>query len=112
MVTIARRERRRGNSTPSVFGWLGAPMSSAPEEVVRASLRGTQLVTTAQSPASITVGSARARADARASGFPSPRQMLNFGLALISLVLLAPFMLLIALLVKLTSRGPVLFTQP
>jgi lipopolysaccharide/colanic/teichoic acid biosynthesis glycosyltransferase len=36
---------------------------------------------------------------------------LNFSLALVSLLLLAPLMLLIALAVKLTSRGPILYSQ-
>ncbi len=36
---------------------------------------------------------------------------MNFVLALVALLLLAPFMLLIALAVKLTSRGPVFYTQ-
>src|SRR5690606_27430063 len=43
---------------------------------------------------------------------PTPRRMLNVGLALVSLIVLAPVMLLIALLVKLSSPGPVLYTQP
>jgi lipopolysaccharide/colanic/teichoic acid biosynthesis glycosyltransferase len=36
---------------------------------------------------------------------------LNFGLALSGLIVLMPVMLLIALLIKVTSRGPVLYTQ-
>jgi lipopolysaccharide/colanic/teichoic acid biosynthesis glycosyltransferase len=36
---------------------------------------------------------------------------LNFGLALAGLIICMPLMLLIALLIKLTSRGPVLYTQ-
>ena len=55
---------------------------------------------------------------------PSPKQLqnpthtlssinraLNFGLALTGLIVIMPLMLLIALLIKLTSRGPVLYTQ-
>src|SRR5262245_42431139 len=38
-------------------------------------------------------------------------QALNFILALLALVVLMPVLLLIALAVKLTSRGPVLYTQ-
>jgi lipopolysaccharide/colanic/teichoic acid biosynthesis glycosyltransferase len=36
---------------------------------------------------------------------------LNFGLALAGVIVLTPVMLLIALLIKLTSRGPVFYTQ-
>ena len=38
-------------------------------------------------------------------------RVMNLGLALIALVLLSPVMLLIALAVKLTSRGPILYYQ-
>ena len=38
-------------------------------------------------------------------------RVVNFSLALVALVALAPVLLLVALLVKLTSRGPVLYTQ-
>jgi lipopolysaccharide/colanic/teichoic acid biosynthesis glycosyltransferase len=40
------------------------------------------------------------------------RRVLNIVVALVGLILSAPLMLLVALLIKLTSRGPVLFTQP
>ena len=40
------------------------------------------------------------------------RRVLNVAIALVGLVLTLPLMALIAVLVKLTSRGPVLFTQP
>ena len=40
------------------------------------------------------------------------RRVLNVVVALASLILFAPVMLLIALVVKLTSRGPVIYTQP
>src|SRR5437867_3651084 len=40
-----------------------------------------------------------------------PTRTLNFVLALLALVSLLPVMLVIAVLVKLTSRGPVLYTQ-
>lgn len=36
---------------------------------------------------------------------------LNFGLALLAIILIAPLLLLIAVAVKLTSRGPVFYTQ-
>jgi lipopolysaccharide/colanic/teichoic acid biosynthesis glycosyltransferase len=39
------------------------------------------------------------------------RRSLHFILALIALIILLPVMLLVALLVRLTSRGPVLYTQ-
>ena len=39
------------------------------------------------------------------------RRVLNFIVALTALVLLAPLMLLIALLVRVSSRGPILYTQ-
>src|SRR3989442_6706487 len=39
------------------------------------------------------------------------RRVLNFLVAAVGLVLAFPLMLLIAALIKLTSRGPVLFTQ-
>ena len=39
------------------------------------------------------------------------RRVLNFMIALVGLVIALPLMLIIAVLVKLTSRGPVLFTQ-
>jgi lipopolysaccharide/colanic/teichoic acid biosynthesis glycosyltransferase len=39
------------------------------------------------------------------------RRVLNIAVAAVGLVLAVPFMLLIALLIKLTSRGPVLFLQ-
>jgi lipopolysaccharide/colanic/teichoic acid biosynthesis glycosyltransferase len=41
-----------------------------------------------------------------------PRRVLNIIIAAIALVLCAPFMLLIAIAVKLSSPGPVFFTQP
>jgi lipopolysaccharide/colanic/teichoic acid biosynthesis glycosyltransferase len=45
--------------------------------------------------------------------FPSERanRALNIVLASIALVILSPFLILIALAVKLTSRGPILYTQ-
>src|SRR4051794_4128499 len=60
-------------------------------------------------------GEATAFADA-AEVFPRARsERLNRGvnlvLGIIGLVLLAPLLLLIAVLVKLTSRGPILYTQ-
>lgn len=39
------------------------------------------------------------------------RTWINFGLAVVALVVLSPLMLLIAVVVKLTSRGPALYTQ-
>src|SRR6476619_5789489 len=52
----------------------------------------------------------------RRAGPPPPRfarltRALNFVLALLALVIIMPVLLLIALAVKLTSRGPVLYTQ-
>src|SRR5919106_2224890 len=49
-----------------------------------------------------------------ASSATSPdwlRRSINFTLALLALIVLLPVMLLIALLVGVTSRGPVLYTQ-
>jgi lipopolysaccharide/colanic/teichoic acid biosynthesis glycosyltransferase len=40
------------------------------------------------------------------------RRVINIVIALILIVLAAPLMLLIALLVRLTSKGPVIYTQP
>jgi lipopolysaccharide/colanic/teichoic acid biosynthesis glycosyltransferase len=40
------------------------------------------------------------------------RRILNIAVALVGIVLTAPLMLAIAVLVKLTSKGPVLYTQP
>ncbi len=40
------------------------------------------------------------------------RARVNFWIALVSLLLLMPFLLLIALAVKLTSKGPIIYTQP
>ncbi|HET6798218.1 MAG TPA: sugar transferase, partial [Gemmatimonadales bacterium] len=41
----------------------------------------------------------------------SPNQALNLSLALLALILLFPLLLVIALLVWLTSRGPVFYSQ-
>ena len=68
------------------------------------------------------VGAARARPHAweHAPARPAPglsalagwlRQGVNMGLAVITLVALSPLLLVIAVLVKLTSRGPVFYTQ-
>ncbi len=40
-----------------------------------------------------------------------PRRVLNVVVALVALILVAPFMVLIAILVKITSAGPVFYTQ-
>ncbi|MFL5474903.1 MAG: sugar transferase, partial [Gemmatimonadales bacterium] len=48
---------------------------------------------------------------AESSGPEWLRRSVNLILALIALIVLLPVMLLIALLVRLTSRGPVLYTQ-
>ncbi len=58
---------------------------------------------------------ARPRATRPRSPGPAPegsRRALNVVLAVTGLVLAAPLMLMIAVLVKATSRGPVLYTQP
>ena len=39
------------------------------------------------------------------------RRLLNVSIALIALLIALPFMIIVAVLIKLTSRGPVLFTQ-
>ncbi len=54
---------------------------------------------------------ARADAPARARSVEGPRRLLNVAAAVAGLVLAAPLMLVIAVLVKLTSRGPVLYAQ-
>lgn len=59
-----------------------------------------------QRPVVLSIAAAKRTSSDRA------RRVLNIVVALIGLVLTAPLMLLVALLVKLTSRGPVLFTQP
>jgi len=41
-----------------------------------------------------------------------PRARINFVIALTALTLLAPLMLLIALAIKLTSKGPIIYSQP
>ena len=52
------------------------------------------------------------------AGTPSPawratvRRGLNVALAAIALILLMPLMILIGILIKATSPGPILFTQP
>jgi lipopolysaccharide/colanic/teichoic acid biosynthesis glycosyltransferase len=54
------------------------------------------------------------RADAAASAASSPewlRRSVHVILALVALIILLPVMLLIALLVRVSSRGPVLYTQ-
>ena len=51
------------------------------------------------------------RGDARTSRATQARRMLNIAVAAVSLVLLLPVMLVIALCIKLTSKGPVLYTQ-
>lgn len=40
------------------------------------------------------------------------RARVNFWIALVALVLLTPFILLIATAIKLTSKGPIIYTQP
>jgi lipopolysaccharide/colanic/teichoic acid biosynthesis glycosyltransferase len=92
-------------------------MNSAPEEGVRATLRGVGIVGPARevavpTPADSGFPSTLTRRSKLVWRFPAPRRILNFWLALVSLVVLAPLMLVVALLVKLTSPGPVLFTQP
>lgn len=70
--------------------------------------------TPAQAPAHDT-GRARAgQAHAvhpRAAGLAGPRRLFNLLVAIVLLVLTAPAWLLIAVLIKLTSRGPVLYNQ-
>jgi lipopolysaccharide/colanic/teichoic acid biosynthesis glycosyltransferase len=51
------------------------------------------------------------RAEPPPSRFARLTRALNFVLALLALVVLMPVLLLIALAIKLTSRGPVLYTQ-
>jgi lipopolysaccharide/colanic/teichoic acid biosynthesis glycosyltransferase len=45
-------------------------------------------------------------------GTEGPRRALNFAVALVGIVLTAPLMLIIAAAIKLTSAGPVFYTQP
>jgi lipopolysaccharide/colanic/teichoic acid biosynthesis glycosyltransferase len=91
-------------------------MSAAPEEVVRAAVRGPQgsgsFHPSGRVPASAVSQAFPNDAPAPAWRESVPRRLLNFWLALASLFVLAPFMLLVALLIKLSTRGPVLFTQP
>jgi lipopolysaccharide/colanic/teichoic acid biosynthesis glycosyltransferase len=47
----------------------------------------------------------------REDGAERARRILNFIVALVAIALTAPFMLLIALAIKLTSRGPAIYTQ-
>lgn len=53
----------------------------------------------------------RARSGFRASDSEAARRALNVTVAALGLILAAPLMVLIAVLVKLTSPGPVLYTQ-
>lgn len=50
---------------------------------------------------------------AQAASTPSDRarRLLNFSLALLALIIAAPVMLVVAILVRLTSRGPAIYTQ-
>ncbi|MFZ6010080.1 MAG: sugar transferase, partial [Bacteroidota bacterium] len=41
----------------------------------------------------------------------SIKRLFNFGVSFIALLLLAPALILIAIIIKLTSKGPVFFTQ-
>jgi lipopolysaccharide/colanic/teichoic acid biosynthesis glycosyltransferase len=54
----------------------------------------------------------RARATTPRKHRDEGRRLLNVVIATLGLVLTLPLMVLIAVLIKLTSRGPVLFTQP
>jgi len=54
----------------------------------------------------------RARADSPRRRRDEGRRLLNVVIATLGLVLTLPLMVAIAVLIKLTSRGPVLFTQP
>jgi len=54
---------------------------------------------------------ADAPADARRSAAERARRAVNFLLALIGLIVALPLLLLVAVLIKLTSRGPVMYTQ-
>jgi lipopolysaccharide/colanic/teichoic acid biosynthesis glycosyltransferase len=55
-------------------------------------------------------GSTAARSDTQRAA-EWPRRAVNLLLALVAIIITLPVMLLIALLVRLTSRGPVLYTQ-
>lgn len=59
-------------------------------------------------------GSARIKRGptAEASNAESLRRLLNVMVALLALVVTAPLMVVVAILIKLDSRGPVIFTQP
>ena len=48
----------------------------------------------------------------RRSGRDIARRVLNVTVAVLALVLVAPLMLVVALLIKLDSRGPVIYSQP
>ena len=50
-------------------------------------------------------------ADAAPSAGGRARRLLNFTLALVGLIVAAPVMLVVAILVRLTSRGPAIYTQ-
>lgn len=54
---------------------------------------------------------AASRTAARATGAELLRYAVNVVLAMLALVVVSPVMLVVAILVKLTSRGPVLYTQ-
>jgi lipopolysaccharide/colanic/teichoic acid biosynthesis glycosyltransferase len=57
---------------------------------------------------SVTISTAKVNSIAQRKGLP---RWLEFLLALISLILLLPLLLVVAVIVKLTSKGPVLFRQ-
>jgi lipopolysaccharide/colanic/teichoic acid biosynthesis glycosyltransferase len=59
-------------------------------------------------PRDVVVFSPRARSHSRSA---ETRRLLNVSVAMLALVLLAPLMLIVAVLVKLTSPGPVLYVQ-
>jgi len=56
-------------------------------------------------------GHSQLRVDPAAAGWAGPRRVLNVTVALLLLLLTLPVWLLIALAIKLSSRGPVLYTQ-
>lgn len=59
----------------------------------------------------LVAGTVPARPAARPSAWDRIERGVNFGMALVLILLTFPFWILIALAIKLTSRGPVLYTQ-
>jgi lipopolysaccharide/colanic/teichoic acid biosynthesis glycosyltransferase len=94
---------------------MGIAMSglpdSQPSRVMTPRLDGNGARTERRSRPSIETPVAAAQAPAEATAADRLRRIVNIVLATIALVLVLPVLALIAILIKLTSRGPVFYTQ-